>query len=82
MVEVEIERLKREVRLTTSMIAKAELTGSYEELRLLKGSRSSMERELARKEQLRETYADQDGEHNLTVRSFISKVLMKGTIYN
>lgn len=66
-VEVDIERLKREIRLTTSMIAKAELTGSYEELRLLKGSRSSMERELARKEQLRDTYADQDGEHNLTV---------------
>jgi sorting nexin-25 len=68
MVEVDIERLKREIRLTTSMIAKAELTGSYEELRLLKGSRASMERELARKEQLRDTYADQDGEHNLTVR--------------
>jgi len=67
MVEVDIERLKREMRLTTSMIAKAELTGSYEELRLLKGSRASMERELARKEQLRDTYADQEGEHNLTV---------------
>ena len=68
MVEVDIERLKREIRLTTSMIGKAELTGSYEELRLLKDSRASMERELARKEQLRETYANQDGEHNLTVR--------------
>jgi sorting nexin-25 len=67
MVEVDIERLKREIQLTTRMIAKAELTGSYEELRLLKGSRSSMERELARKEQLRDTYANQDGEHNLTV---------------
>jgi len=67
MVEVDIERLKREIRLTTSMIGKAELTGSYEELRLLKDSRASMERELARKEQLRETYANQDGEHNLTV---------------
>jgi sorting nexin-25 len=67
MVEVDIERLKREIRLTTSMIGKAELTGSYEELRLLKYSRASMERELARKEQLRETYANQDGEHNLTV---------------
>lgn len=82
MVEVEVERLKREIRLTTSMIAKAELTGSYEELRLLKGSRSSMERELARKEQLRDTYADQDGEHNLTVRPFVSEVLMEGTIYD
>ena len=70
MVEVDIERLKREIRLTTSMIGKAELTGSYEELRLLKDSRASMERELARKEQLRETYANQDGEHNLTVSPF------------
>jgi len=67
MVETDIERLKKEIRLTTSMIGKAELTGSYEELRLLKDSRASMERELARKEQLRETYANQDGEHNLTV---------------
>ena len=71
MVEVDIERLKQEIRLTTSMIGKAELTGSYEELRLLKDSRASMERELARKEQLRETYADQDGEHNLTVSPFL-----------
>jgi sorting nexin-25 len=82
MVEVEVERLKREIRLTTSMIAKAELTGSYEELRLLKGSRSSMERELARKEQLRDTYADQDGEHSLTVCPFISGVLTEGTVYD
>jgi sorting nexin-25 len=67
MVEVDIERLKREIRLTTSMIGKAELTGSYDELRLLKDSRASMERELARKEQLRETYPNQNGEHNLTV---------------
>jgi len=67
MAEVDIERLKREIRLTTSMIGKAELTGSYEELRLLKESRASMERELSRKEQLRETYANQHGEHNLTV---------------
>ena len=69
MVEFDIERLKREIRLTTGMIGKAELTGSYEELRLLKDSRSSMERELARKEQLRETYAAHDGEHNLMVVS-------------
>ena len=67
MVEVDIERLKHEIRLTTSMIGKAELTGSYEELRLLKDSRASMERELARKEQLRETFTNPDGEHNLTV---------------
>jgi sorting nexin-25 len=67
MVETDIERLRREIRLTTNMIGKAELTGSYEELRLLKDSRSSMERELARKEQLRETYANQNGEHNLMV---------------
>ena len=82
MVEVDIERLKREIRLTASMIAKAELTGSYEELRLLKGSRSSMERELARKEQLRHTYADQDGEHNLTVAPSQTLQLIKGTFYN
>jgi hypothetical protein len=72
LVEVDIERLKHEIRLTTSMIGKAELTGSYEELRLLKDSRSSMERELARKEQLRDTYANQDGEHNLMVRNKMS----------
>jgi sorting nexin-25 len=75
MVEVDIERLKREIRLTTSMIGKAELTGSYEELRLLKDSRASMERELARKEQLRETYANQDGEHNLTVLFPLKRVV-------
>lgn len=63
----DIEKLKREIRLTNSMIGKAELTGSYEELRLLKDSRSSMERELARKEELRDTYASQGGEHNLMV---------------
>jgi hypothetical protein len=67
MVGEDIGKLKREIRLTNNMIAKAELTGSYEELRLLKDSRSSMERELARKEQLRDTYASQGGEHNLMV---------------
>jgi len=82
MVEADSERLKREMRLTTSMIAKAELTGSYEELRLLKGSHASMERELARKEQLRDTYADQDGEHNLTVAPSQTPELIKGTFYN
>lgn len=69
MVDVDIERLRREIQLTTRMIGKAELTGSYEELRLLKDSRASMERELSRKEQLRDTYANQDGEHNVTVYS-------------
>ena len=76
MVEVDIERLKREIRLTTSMVGKAELTGSYEELRLLKDSRASMERELARKEQLRETYAKQNGEHNLTVSPLSAKLII------
>jgi sorting nexin-25 len=76
MVEVDIERLKREIRLTTSMIGKAELTGSYEELRLLKDSRASMERELARKEQLRYTYANQNGEHNLTVSPFLVGLIL------
>src|SRR5579859_6060992 len=71
MVGDDIERLKREIRLTNNMIGKAELTGSYEELRLLKHSRSSMERELARKEQLRDTYASQGGEHNLMVIHFL-----------
>jgi sorting nexin-25 len=75
MVEVDIERLKREIRLTTGMIGKAELTGSYDELRLLKDSRASMERELARKEQLRDTYASQDGEHHLTV-SFLQELTL------
>jgi sorting nexin-25 len=66
-IEVDTGRLKREVRLTTKMIGKAELTGSYEELRLLKDSLSSIERELARKEQFRDTYAARGGEHSLTV---------------
>jgi sorting nexin-25 len=71
MVEGDIERLKREIRLTTSMIGKAELTGSYEELRLLKDSRASMERELERKEQLRRTYSTRGGESNLTVSTYL-----------
>lgn len=74
MVEVDVERLKREIRLTNRMIGKAELTGSYDELRLLKDSRASMERELARKEQLRDTYATQGGEHSLMVSPFFDKV--------
>jgi sorting nexin-25 len=67
MVDVDIERLKREIGLTTRMIGKAELTGSYEELRLLKDSRASIERELARKERLRDAYSNQGGDHKLTV---------------
>ena len=82
MVEVDIERLKHEIRLTTSMIGKAELTGSYEELRLLKDSRSSMERELARKEQLRDTYASQNGEHNLMVLTTWDRTNHIGTHYD
>jgi sorting nexin-25 len=81
MVGDDIERLKKELRLTNNMIGKAELTGSYEELRLLKDSRSSMERELARKEQLRYTYAAQDGEHNLMV-SYSSALVIAGKNHN
>lgn len=67
MVDTDIERLKKEIRLTNRMIGKAELTGSYDELRLLKDSRASMDRELARKEELRDTYATHGGEHSLMV---------------
>jgi hypothetical protein len=82
MVDADIERLTREIRLTTGMIGKAELTGSYDELRLLKDSRASMERELARKEELRETYASQDGEHNLMVPHPILHVLTIGASHD
>jgi len=77
----DIQKLKREIRLTNNMIGKAELTGSYEELRLLKDSRSSMERELARKEELRDTYSSQGGEHNLMVFRSLTW-LMLGTYYD
>ena len=80
MVDVDIERLRKEIRLTNRMIGKAELTGSYDELRLLKDSRASMERELARKEQLRDTYATQSGEHNLVVCPLFALVYLRNEL--
>lgn len=67
----EIEKLYKQEKMIESMLRKAELTNNTSELRILRKSVSSVEREIQRKELQRQQYMVQESDNSLYGRSAI-----------
>lgn len=67
----DIEKLYRQEAVLESMLQKAELTNNTSELRILKKSHASLEREIERKELQRQQYIVQESDNSLYGRSDI-----------
>ena len=75
----DIERLVSQESVVDTLTRKAELTNNAAELRILSKSKSSLQRELRRKELQRQQYTVQESDHTLYGRSTVSiKSIMVG----
>ncbi|RKF59539.1 Structural protein MDM1 [Erysiphe neolycopersici] len=68
---IDIERLEAQDAVIDSMTRKAELTNNTAELRILKKSKTSLQREIRRKELQRRQYVVQESDNSLYGRSTI-----------
>ena len=76
---VDIDKLVAQESVLGSLTRKAELTNNIAELRILGKSRSSLEREIRRKELQRQQYIVQESDHSLYGRAIVKiKSLMVG----
>lgn len=76
----EISKLEAQQKVVDSMTSKAELTNNPAELRILKKSKASLDREIRRKELQRQQYIVQRSENDLFGKATISiKSIMVGT---
>lgn len=67
----EIERLVNQESIVDSLMSKAELTNNAAELRILKKSKSSLQREITRKELQRQQYIVQESDNSLYGRATV-----------
>ena len=75
----DIERLKGQSSIVTSLTAKAELTNNAAELRILQKSDQSLQREIKRKEMQKQQYEVQESDSSLHGRAAVSiKSVMVG----
>ncbi|KAF2722766.1 putative intermediate filament protein [Polychaeton citri CBS 116435] len=75
----EIDRLKGQKDIVESLTAKAELTNNAPELRILRKSEQSLQREIKRKEMQRQQYVAQESENSLYGRAALTvKSVMVG----
>ncbi len=75
----DIEKLTAQKQIVDSLTAKAELTNNAAELRILKKSEQSLEREIKRKEMQKQQYVVQESDNSLYGRAAISiKSVMVG----
>jgi len=70
--ESEINRLVAQENIVDSLTMKAELTNNAAELRILKKSRQSLQREIRRKEMQKQQYVVQESDNSLYGKSAIS----------
>lgn len=76
----EISKLEAQQNIVKSMLSKAELTNNVAELRILRKSQSSLDREIRRKELQRQQYIVQENDNMLFGRASVSiKNIMVGT---
>ena len=76
----EIEKLVAQNAIVKSLTLKAELTNNNAELRILRKSKASLEREIQRKELQRQQYMLQESDNNLYGRAMVKiKSIMVGT---
>ncbi|CAK4032809.1 Sorting nexin-12 [Lecanosticta acicola] len=76
---LEIERLNAQRNVLDSLTAKAELTNNTAELRILRKSEQSLQREIKRKEMQKQQYVVQESDNSLYGRAAISiKSVMVG----
>lgn len=68
----DIEKLGAQRQIVDSLTAKAELTNNVPELRILKKSEQSLDREIKRKEMQRQQYAVQESDNSLYGRAAVS----------
>lgn len=77
---MDIEKLVTQESIIDSLTKKAELTNNTAELRILKKSKASIQREINRKELQRQQYIVQESDNSLYGRAIISiKSIMVGT---
>jgi sorting nexin-25 len=77
---LDIEKLVTQESIVDSLTKKAELTNNAAELRILKKSKSSLQREISRKELQRQQYIIQESDNSLFGRASIAiKSIMVGT---
>jgi sorting nexin-25 len=77
---LDIEKLVTQESIVDSLTKKAELTNNAAELRILRKSKSSLQREISRKELQRQQYIIQESDNSLYGRATISiKSIMMGT---
>ncbi|KAI5370228.1 Putative Phox-associated domain, sorting nexin, RGS domain, RGS domain superfamily, RGS, subdomain 2 [Septoria linicola] len=75
----DIERLSAQRNVLKSLSAKAELTNNQAELRILRKSEQSLQREIKRKEMQKQQYIVQESDNSLFGRAFITiKSVMVG----
>ncbi|KAF2271413.1 intermediate filament protein-like protein [Westerdykella ornata] len=74
----EIERLVRQESIVDSLTSKAELTNNAAELRILRKSKASLQREIHRKELQRQQYIVQESDNSLYGRAtvFIQSIMV------
>lgn len=68
----DIEKLTAQRQIVDSLTSKAELTNNVAELRILKKSEQSLEREIKRKEMQRQQYTVQESDNSLYGRAAVS----------
>lgn len=77
---LDIEKLEAQQKVVESLMQKAELTNNPAELRILRKSKASLQREIRRKELQRQQYIVQKSENDLYGKAYISiKSIMVGT---
>ena len=77
---VEINKLEAQQNILDALTRKAELTNNAAELKILRKSKTSLDREIRRKELQRQQYIVQEADNNLYSRATISiKSIMIGT---
>ena len=68
----DIEKLSAQKQIVDSLTAKAELTNNTAELRILRKSEESLQREIKRKEMQKQQYVVQEGDNSLYGRAAVS----------
>lgn len=77
---LDINKLEAQQNILDTLTRKAELTGNAAELKILRKSKTSLDREIRRKELQRQQYIVQEADNNLYGRATISiKSIMIGT---
>jgi len=77
---LDINKLEAQQNILDTLTRKAELTGNAAELKILRKSKTSLDREIRRKELQRQQYIVQEADNNLYGRASISiKSIMIGT---